>query len=81
MANLPSFLHFLSTTKKNLSEEYDEAINYASASDGRSSPSWNCWTRYIAEHYTSYSQIHDYEVHETSLATVIGLGSDVTAMQ
>jgi len=57
-----------------LSKEYDKAINSASASDCRSSPSQNCRTRYIAEHYTSYSQIHDYKVHEASLATVVGIG-------
>jgi len=45
MANLPSFFAFLSATKKNLSEEYDQAINSASISENRSSPSRNCWTR------------------------------------
>jgi len=45
MANLWSFLLFLSATKKNLSEEYDKAINSASASEYQSSLSRNCWTR------------------------------------
>jgi len=62
-----------------LSEEYDEAINSASASDCQSSPSQSCWTRYIAGYYTSYWQIHDHEVHEVSLVTVAGLGGDVIA--
>jgi len=31
MTNLPSFFAFLSAAKKNLSEEYDEAINSATA--------------------------------------------------
>jgi len=79
VANLQSFFAFFVHYKKNLCEEYDEAINFASASDCRSSPSLNCWTRYIAEHHTWYWQIHDYKVHEASLATVTGLSADVTA--
>jgi len=74
MANLPTFL----SATKNLSEEYNEAINSAtaSASDNRRSPSRNCWTRTL---YTSHWQIHDIIVHEVSLATVAGLGGDVIA--
>jgi len=37
MANLSSFFAFLSAMKKNMREEYDEAINSARASDCRSS--------------------------------------------
>jgi len=78
MANLPSFFSFFVRY-----EEFERRIwwSYKFRQCFRLSKFavTKLLDRYIAEHYTSYWQIHDYKVHEASLATVAGLGGDVIA--